>query len=178
MLTHNPLTHKRLQLFSPSVLIGSDAVRALLQTRARREPITPFNCAAVSAGSPFPLDGMQPCVVQFSVNNQRNWMPTKPAMPFRQRRWLDEFTASPTTPATSQYSPAIPRAPSLLSNFAADYRRASEAISIMHKSWKPSRRDGSGLYRLVGDFVSEDLLVSLVGKRGRETLRYCFPKIQ
>jgi hypothetical protein len=57
---------------------------------------------------------------------------------------------------------AMLRASSLLSNLAADYRRTSKAISIMHKSWKPSRRDESSLYRLVGDFVSEGLLVSPV----------------
>jgi hypothetical protein len=38
---------------------------------------------------------------------------------------------------------AIRRASSLLSSFAAGVRRTSEAISIMHKSWKPLRRDGS-----------------------------------
>jgi hypothetical protein len=57
---------------------------------------------------------------------------------------------------------AAPRlASSSLSNFAADRRRTSETISTIHKGWKPSRRNGSSLYRLVGDFVSEDLFVSL-----------------
>jgi hypothetical protein len=33
-------------------------------------------------------------------------------------------------------------------------------MSAIPKSWKPSRRDGSSsLYCLIGDFVSEDLLV-------------------
>jgi hypothetical protein len=60
--------------------------------------------------------------------------------------------------------PAILRASSLVSNFAADLRprRTSEAISAISKSWNSSPREGSSLYRLVGDFVSEDdLLVSL-----------------
>ena len=35
--------------------------------------------------------------------------------------------------------------------------RTSEAISTIHKSWKPSEcDDSSGLQRLVGDFVYED----------------------
>jgi hypothetical protein len=61
---------------------------------------------------------------------------------------------------------AIRRASSLVSSLAAELRprRTSEAISAISKSWKSSPREGSSLYRLVGDFVSEDylLVVSLV----------------
>jgi hypothetical protein len=54
------------------------------------------------------------------------------------------------------------RGPSLLSTLLRIIDGTSEAISIMHKSWKPLRRNGSSLYRLVRDFISEDFLVSLV----------------
>ena len=41
--------------------------------------------------------------------------------------------------------------------------RTSEAISTIQKSWKPSRRDGSSLYCLVGNFVSQEIVfVSLI----------------
>jgi len=60
---------------------------------------------------------------------------------------------------------AIRRASSLLSTLAADRRprRTSEAISAVQKSWKPSPRDGSSLYRLVGNVVSQErVFVSLI----------------
>ena len=52
----------------------------------------------------------------------------------------------------------IRRASSLLSTLAVDRRprRTSEAISAMQKSWKPSPRDGSSLYRLVGNVISQE----------------------
>jgi hypothetical protein len=61
---------------------------------------------------------------------------------------------------------AIRRASSLLSNLAAERRprRAPEAMSAVPKSRKPSRPDGSsGLYCLIGDFVSQEIaFVSLI----------------
>ena len=50
------------------------------------------------------------------------------------------------------------------SSLAADRRprRTSKAISAIQKSWKSSPRHESSFYRLVGDFFSQDLLVSLV----------------
>jgi hypothetical protein len=51
------------------------------------EPVAPFNCAAVSAGAPLSFDELQPRIVQFSVNHDWDWIPSKPALPFQQRRW-------------------------------------------------------------------------------------------
>jgi len=57
---------------------------------------------------------------------------------------------------------AMRRASSRVSSLAADRRPTSEPIRTMHKSWKPSECDESGLHRLVGDFVSEDLFIGLI----------------
>ena len=57
-------------------------------------------------------------------------------------------------------SAAIRRGSSLLSNLGAEHRprRAAEAMSAVPKSRKPSRPDGSsGLYCLIGDFVSQEI---------------------
>ena len=63
-------------------------------------------------------------------------------------------------------SAAIRRGSSLLSNLGAEHRprRAAEAMSAVPKSRKPSRPDGSsGLYCLIGDFVSQEIaFVSLI----------------
>ena len=50
-------------------------------------PIAPFNCAALSTGSPFSLDGLQQRVTQSSVNHHRDRIPRKPAMPFQPTCW-------------------------------------------------------------------------------------------
>jgi hypothetical protein len=46
-------------------------------------PIAPFDCAAVSTCTPFPLDGLKPRVAQFSVDDDWNRIPSKPAMPMQ-----------------------------------------------------------------------------------------------
>jgi hypothetical protein len=75
--------------------------------------------------------------------------------------------ASAIAPAASRYSPrsAAPHASLvLLGRSSAAKPLTKDAISAISKSWKSSPREGSSLYRLVGDFVSEDylLVVSLV----------------
>ena len=52
-----------------------------------REPIAPFDGAAVSAGTPLSFDRLQPRVTQFPLTHDRDRIPSKPAIPFQQRRW-------------------------------------------------------------------------------------------
>ena len=59
----------------------------VITSSLRLEPVAPFNCAAVSAGTPPSFDTLQPRIVQFAVNHERHRIPSKPAIPFQQRRW-------------------------------------------------------------------------------------------
>jgi hypothetical protein len=49
----------------------------------RMQPIAPFNCAVVSARSPFAFDKLQPRVAYRSASLNRNRVPSKAAMPFQ-----------------------------------------------------------------------------------------------
>jgi hypothetical protein len=71
---------KRTQIF---LLISAGA---LSRPRSPTKSIAPLNGAAVWASTPSPLDGSQPCVVQFPVNHERDRVPSEPAIPFQQRR--------------------------------------------------------------------------------------------
>jgi hypothetical protein len=63
---------------------------------------------------------------------------------------------------------AIRRDSSRVNSLAADRRpgRTTEAISAIQKSWKSSPRDGSSLYRVVGNVVSQGSVVGNVVSQG------------
>jgi hypothetical protein len=58
---------------------------ALSHSCARREAIAPFYPAAVSGGAPFSFYKSQPRVTQVSLTHDGDRIPSKPAMPFKQR---------------------------------------------------------------------------------------------
>ena len=142
------------------------------------EPIPPFDCAAVSGGTPLSLHGLQPRIMQISVNHDRNRIPSKPSMPLQQRRWRrgalgEQFHVYlPAMKAELRRCYEGITACRVTAGCDGYYMRSDHSLQWNQNSNQRAHRDGSGISGSRGDrFLSpteQDVGDSLAPKRRKE----------